>query len=168
MHKNEKNKLWLLVIPYSDKVAGLGEGCPRDVEPAGAGEELVGEGVMAQEVDEALKLSGILGTDIGGLTEEVLRVLHTAHQRVDVGIAIAGVDDDGTDCRTSGFEEHQATVGHVDEVLRRRFVTRVFLGVQEFLQSKMQREFDLVHTSILQSFNPSILDAAHRACSRST
>ena len=45
MHKNEKNKLWLLVIPYSDKVAGLGEGCPRDVKPAGAGQELVGSAV---------------------------------------------------------------------------------------------------------------------------
>ena len=152
----------LLVIPYSDKVAGLGEGCPRDVEPAGAGEELVGEGVMAQEVDEALKLSGILGTDIGGLTEEVLRVLHAAHQRVDIGIAVAGVDDDGTDRRAGGFEEHQATVGHVDNILRRRFVTRVFLGVQEFLEGKMQREFDF------HNFNSSILDAAHRACSRST
>ena len=139
----------LLVIPYSDKVAGLDEGCPRDVEPAGAGEELVGEGVMAQEVDEALKLSGVARTDIGGLTEEVLRALHAAHQRVDIGIAVAGVDDDGTDCRAGGLQEHQTTVGHVDNILRRGFVTRVFLGVQEFLEGKMQREVDLVHTSIL-------------------
>ena len=127
----------LLVIPYSDKMAGLGEGVPRDVEPAGAGEELVGEGVMAQEVDEALKLLGVARTDIGGLTEEVLRVLHTAHQRVDIGIAVAGVDDDGTDRRAGGLQEHQATVGHVDNILRRGFVTRVFLGVQKFLQSKV-------------------------------
>ena len=152
--KTKKIKIWLLVVPYSDKVAGLGEGVPRDVEPAGAGEELVGEGVMAQEVDEALKMSGVARTDISGLTEEVLRVLHAAHQRIDIGIAIAGVDDDGTDRRASGFEEHQATVGHVDEVLRRGFVTRVFLGVQEFLQSKMQREFDFhnFNSSILQFF----------------
>ena len=48
----------LLVIPYSDKVAGLGEGCPRDVEPAGAGEELVGNS------GTVLLLHAVLATNI--------------------------------------------------------------------------------------------------------
>jgi len=34
--------LLLLVVPYPDEVAGDAEGFPRDVEPAGAGQKLVG------------------------------------------------------------------------------------------------------------------------------
>lgn len=50
----------LLVVADADEVAGLAGGIPGDVEPAVAGEELVGQGVMAQEVDEALELGRIL------------------------------------------------------------------------------------------------------------
>ena len=62
----------LLVIPYSDKVAGLGEGCPRDVEPAGAGEELVGVFTTAEERDETLELLRVAGADVGGAALKVL------------------------------------------------------------------------------------------------
>ena len=41
----------LFVVTEADVVAGDAEGCPGDVEPAVAGEELVGEGVGLQEVD---------------------------------------------------------------------------------------------------------------------
>ena len=44
------------------------------MEPGGAGEELVGEGVGLEEVDEALELGGIFGVDVGGLAKKVLRV----------------------------------------------------------------------------------------------
>ena len=79
----------LLVVIDADEVAGWSEGRPGDVEPAGAGEELVGQGVGLQERDQALELGGILGTDVGGLAEQVLGVLHTAHLSVDAGVAEA-------------------------------------------------------------------------------
>ena len=48
------------------------EGIPRDVEPAGGGKELVGMFTGLEESDEALELGGILGADIGSLSEKVL------------------------------------------------------------------------------------------------
>lgn len=53
-------------------MAGRAEGVPRDVEPAGAGEELVSKGVRLQERDQALKLLGVAGTDIGCAALKVL------------------------------------------------------------------------------------------------
>ena len=46
----------LLVVADADIVARRGEGVPGDVEPVGAGEELVGEGVMTEEVNQQLEL----------------------------------------------------------------------------------------------------------------
>ena len=43
-------------------MAGRGEGVPRDVEPAAAGEELVGELPGLEEIDQALELGRVLGT----------------------------------------------------------------------------------------------------------
>ena len=53
-------------------MAGRGEGVPRDVKPVGAGEQLVGEVVMTEEIDQALELGRILRADVGGLADEVL------------------------------------------------------------------------------------------------
>ena len=44
------------VVPDSDEVAGRGKGGTGDVEPAGAGEELVGTLVRLQELHEAVEL----------------------------------------------------------------------------------------------------------------
>ena len=43
------------------------EGIPRDVEPGGGGQQLVGIFTGLEEGDEALELGGILGADIGSL-----------------------------------------------------------------------------------------------------
>ena len=76
-------------------MAGNAEGFPRYMEPAGAGEELVGILTCLKERDELLELLRILGADVGGLALQVLGVLDTTHAAVDLGIAEAGVDDDG-------------------------------------------------------------------------
>ena len=44
------------VVPNSDVVAGGGEGRPRDVEPAGTGQQLVGIVAGVEEVHQALEL----------------------------------------------------------------------------------------------------------------
>ena len=77
---------------------------PGDVEPAVASQELVGESMGLQEVDEALELARVLGADVGGLADEVLRVLDTANQGVHAGVAETAVDEDGTDHLSGGFQ----------------------------------------------------------------
>ena len=62
----------LFVVTDADIMTGLGEGVPGDMEPAVTGEELVGEVVGFKEVDEALELNRIFGSDIGGLADKVL------------------------------------------------------------------------------------------------
>ena len=66
------------------------------MEPAGAGEELVGIFTIAEERDQTLELDWVFGADVGSLTEQVLRILDAANEGVDARIAEAGVDDDGT------------------------------------------------------------------------
>ena len=67
------------------------------MEPAVAGEELVGQGVSLEEVDETLELNWVFGTDVGGLAEEVLGVFDTTDLAVHGVTTEAGIDDDGAD-----------------------------------------------------------------------
>ena len=75
-------------------MAGRREGRPGDVEPTGAGEQLVGLRVVLQEVYQLLELSRVARTDVGGLTEQVLRVFHATNQSVHPTTAEPRVDDD--------------------------------------------------------------------------
>ena len=116
-----------------------GERRPGNMEPAGAGQELVGVFTSAEEVDQALELVRVLGSDVGGLSQQVLGVLDATYQSVDARVAEAGVDDDGTNHLAGGFQQHQATIGHVHHVLHGGVVVWVFLKVEEFAQRKMGR-----------------------------
>ncbi len=103
------------------------------MEPAGAGQELVGEFMGFQEVNKALELARVLGTNVGSLANEVLRVLDATDEGVDARVAEAGVDEDGTDHQSGGLQEHQAAIGHVRHVLHGGFIVRVFAHVDEFV-----------------------------------
>ena len=98
-------------------MAGRTEGSPGDVEPAGAGQELVGIFTIAEERDQTVELGGVLGADVGSLANEVLRVLDTANESVDARVTEARVDDDGTADGLAGRLQQQAAaidyVGHV-------------------------------------------------------
>ena len=108
------------------------------MEPARAGEELVGQGVGLQERDQALELLRVLGTNVGGLTEEVLGVLDTANKGVDARVAEAAGDDDGTADGLAGrLQQQAAAIDHVGHLLRRRNVGRVLAGVAELCQREM-------------------------------
>lgn len=72
--------LLLLVVIDADEVAGRSEGRPGDVEPTGAGEELVGKDLGFQERDQSLKLVGGFGADVGSAALKVLGVLDTANE----------------------------------------------------------------------------------------
>ena len=72
----------------------LGERIPRDVKPTIAGQELVSIGTDLQELHQMLELGRIFRSDVGSLTNEVLRVLHTTHPKVHIFITEARIDDD--------------------------------------------------------------------------
>ena len=60
-----------------------GEGGPGDVEPAGAGEELVGVLPVFEEVHEFCELRRIFRTDVGSLADQVLGVTNAPYSTID-------------------------------------------------------------------------------------
>ena len=118
-------------------MAGRTEGSPGDVEPAGAGQELVGIFTTAEERDQAVELGGVLGADVGSLANEVLRVPDTANKGIDAGVAEAAGDDDGADGLAGRLQQQAAAIDHVGHLLRRRNVGRVLAGVAELCQREM-------------------------------
>jgi hypothetical protein len=112
---------------------------PRDVEPAVASQELVGIGAGAKEGDETLELLGVARADVSGLAKEVLRILDATDKGVDTGVAVAGVDEDRTNHLSSGFQEHQAAIGHVGDGLHRGDVVGILAQLAELCQREMIR-----------------------------
>ena len=110
------------------------------MEPAVAGEELVSQIVSLEEVHEALELAGVLGADVGSLTEEMLRVLDATNEGVDARVTVAGIDDDGTDHLAGGLQEHQAAIGHVHHVLHGGNVVGVLAQIEKLAQTKVGRQ----------------------------
>ena len=128
----------LAVIPDADEVAGWGEGIPGDVEPAVAGEELVGESVGLQEGDEAVELGRVLRADVGGLAFLVLGVLDASDHSVDARVAEARVDDDGAGLPSGRLQEQAAAIGHVGNLLGGGDVVGVLLPVAELRQREVR------------------------------
>ena len=65
---------------------------------------------------------------------------------VDVLVAEAGVDEDGTDHLPGRFQEHHAAVDHVRHMLHGGFIVRVFAHVDEFVQLKVFTESCVFHS----------------------
>ena len=129
----------LLIVTYSDEVSGDGEGRPGDVEPVGAGQELVGILTCLEEVDEALELRGVLGADIDCAALKVLGVLDTTNEGIYAAVTKSGVDDDWTaDGFAGGLQQVAAAVGHVGYLLDGGDVLWVFLPVAELGQLKVR------------------------------
>ena len=95
--------LSLFVVADADVAAGRGERIPGNMEPVGAREELVGEGVGLEEVDQALELSRIFGADVSSLTNQVLGVAHTADFAIDGLITEPRVDNNWPNDGSCGF-----------------------------------------------------------------
>ena len=72
-----------------------------------------------------------MGTDVGGLADEVLGVLDAANEAVDAAVAEAGADEDGADFKAGRFQEHQAAVGQVGHVLHRGDVVGVLAQIEK-------------------------------------
>ena len=101
------------------------------MEPAGAGEELVSQFVRLEKAHKIKELRGVLGANVGSLAKEVLRVANATDQGVDTRVAVAGIDEDGTDHLAGGLQEHQTAIGHVRHVLHGGNVLWVLAEIAE-------------------------------------
>ena len=136
------------VVPNSDVVAGGGEGRPRDVEPAGTGQQLVGIVAGAEEVHHALELARVFGADVGSLAEQVLRVADATHLPVVGLVAVAAIDDDGSHLAACRLQQILATVLQVKQHLRRWQVVGVLPQVEEFRQFEMLGKSDVIELCV--------------------
>ena len=134
-------------------MAGEGERVPGDVKPAGAGEELVSQIVSLEEVHEALELAGVLGANVGSLAKEVLRALDATDQGVDARVAVARIDEDGTDHLAGGLQEHQAAIGHVRHVLHGGLVVGVLAQIEKFAKFKVERQPRVIELCVFHRFS---------------
>ena len=126
------------VIPNAYIVPWETEGVPRDVEPAGTRKELVGMFTTPEEVDEALKQGWIFGANVGSLAQKVLGIPDATDLLVDLRVAEARVDDDGTtDGLACRLQELAATIGHTGNLMDGGNVLGVFLQVAELSDGKM-------------------------------
>ena len=121
-------------------MAGRREGIPGDVEPAVAGQQLVGVFADLQEFDEIPELRGILRPDVGSLAEKMLRCTDAPNFLVDFIIAKARVDDDRSGYDACRFEKQMTAVGQIDDNLHRRDVLRILPEVEKLTQLKMLGE----------------------------
>ena len=122
----------------------LGEGFPRYVEPAGASQQLVGVRAGAEDVDQALELSGVFGADVGSLAQYVLGVLDASDESVNARVAIAAIDDDGANNAAGRLQQVLATVLQVKQNLHGRQVVGILPLVEEFRQLKVRSELNVI------------------------
>ena len=115
------------------------------MEPAIAGEELVGEFMGFQEVDQKRELSGVLRADVGSLSQQVLRVAHTTDLAVVGFVAVAAVDDDRPYHLASGLQQVLATIFQIKHHLRCRDVVGMFFQFEELRQHKVITESCVFH-----------------------
>ena len=139
-------------MPDADVVAGAGEGGPGNVEPAVAGEQLVGVGVCPQERHEEVELCRVARTDVGCLTGEVLRILETSDPPVHLLVPIPGVDDDGSDVQPGRFQQLKASVGQVGYILLGGDVPWIFTQIEELAQAEVSGELHVFEASVVHDF----------------
>ena len=121
-----------------------GEGSPRDVEPAGARQELVGVLPVSEEVHEFCELRRIFRADVGSLADKVLGVLHATHLAVHGLTTETRIDDDGPHEESCRFQQLMTAISHVRHILHRGDILRVLAQVEEFGQTEMLRQFYVI------------------------
>ena len=124
------------------------EGIPRDVEPTCGGQQLVSQIVSLEEVNKALELAGVLGANVGGLALQMLRVANATDEGVDARVAVAGIDEDGTDHLAGGLQEHQAAIGHVRHVLHGGNVVGILAEIKKLAQTKVGRQSRVIELCV--------------------
>ena len=132
------DSILLFVITDADVVARRREGIPGDVEPAIAGEELVGVFADLQEFNEMPELRRVARSDVSCLAEKVLGGTDTPNLLIDFGIAEARVNDERSGYDSCRFEQQMAAIGQIRHVLQRRIVLRIFLQIQKLAQLKVR------------------------------
>ena len=134
----------LFVVADADVVARRGEGIPGYVEPAVAGEELVGVLTDLQELHELPELGRVFGADVGGLTDEVLGAGDTAYFVVHGLAPETGIDDDGTDQNAGRLQQQITAESKIRHDLHRGNILRVLPQLQKLAQLKMLRQSNVI------------------------
>ena len=109
------------------------------MKPARASQKLVGVLPVSEELHKLRELRQIFRADIGGLTDEVLGVLHATHLAVHGLTTETRVDDDGAHEESCRFQQLMAAIGHVGHDLHRGDILREFTQVDKLAQFKMRR-----------------------------
>ena len=120
-------------------MAGVGERTPGEVEPAIAGEQLVGVGARLEVVHQSPELGWILRADIGCLTDEVLRVFHPSHPGVHSLTSEARIDDHGTHYEPRRLQQLMTAISQISHHLHLGDILGVFTQVEKLAQLKMLR-----------------------------
>jgi len=121
-------------------VSGRTEWIPGDVEPAGAGKELVGVLPFLEEIHERRKLGRIFRVDVCCLTDEVLGAGDTPSLAIHGFTSKSGVDDDRACDESRGLQQLMAAVGQIRHYLHCRYVLRVFAEIKKLAQLEVSRE----------------------------
>ena len=120
-------------------MAGWGEGIPGDVEPAVAGEELVGVLADLQELHELPELGCVARADVGSLADEVLRVVHSADFAVDRLAPETGIDDDGADQDAGRLKQQITAESQICHDLHSGDVLGILPKIEELAQTEVRR-----------------------------
>ena len=130
----------LFIISDADVVAGRREWIPGDVEPAGAGKELVGVLPFLEEIHERRKLGRIFRVDVCCLTDEMLGAGDTTNLAINCLASKSGVDDDRACDESRGLQQLMASIGKIHNNLHCRYVLRVFAEIKKLAQLEVSRE----------------------------
>ena len=109
------------------------------MEPAGAGEELVGVFPFLEEIHECRELCRIFRVDVGSLADEVLGAGDTTNFAIHGFRAEAGVDDYRACDKPCRFQQLMAAVGKIYYSLNRRKVAWMLPEIKELTQFEMRR-----------------------------
>ena len=121
-------------------MSGRTEWIPGDVEPAGAGKELVGVLPFLEEIHERRKLGRIFRVDVCCLTDEVLGAGDTTNLAINCLASKSGVDDDRACDESRGLQQLMAAVGQIRHYLHCRYVLRVFAEIKKLAQLEVSQE----------------------------
>ena len=110
------------------------------MEPTRAGKELVGILPFLEEIHERRELRRVFRSDVGSLTDEMLRTCDTANLAIHGFAAKAGIDNDRTCDEPRRFQQLMTAIGKIRYSLNRREVAWVFPEIKKFAQFKVRRQ----------------------------
>ena len=137
-------KIARYIVPDTNILARLGKRIPGDVKPPVSCQQLVGIRALFEIFHQLPELSRIRRTDVGSLTDQVLRIAHTANLSVNSFTTESRVDDDGPHQEPCRLQQEVATISQVCHNLHRGAILWVLAQVKKLTQLKVRREANAI------------------------